>query len=109
MLPFPFVVVGENLFEPVCLDRSHCSVYEGGIMKHEELLPATVTPKGAHFPEIWRSLSRLTFLDRYCLHRLTFYRAALSLMKRVMFVSAYRSLAAGESEPVIDVASGLSF
>ena len=79
MLPLPLVLVDENPFEPVCLARSHCLVHEGGIMKYDELLPATVTPKGAHFPETWRSLSRLTFLDRHCLHRLPFYLAVYTL------------------------------
>ena len=47
VLPFPFMLVGENLFEPVRLAGSYCLVHEGGIMKHNELLLATVTPKDA--------------------------------------------------------------
>ena len=45
-------------------------------MKEDELFAATVTSKSAHFPEIWCPLSRLTLLDRHCIHRLTFYLAA---------------------------------
>ena len=69
VLPFPFVLLGKNLFEPVRLSRSSCLVHECGIMKDDELLTATVTPKSAHLLEIWCSLSRLTLLDRHCFHR----------------------------------------
>jgi hypothetical protein len=48
-------------------------------MKDGELLSAIVTPKGTHLPEIRRSLSRLTLLDRHCLHRLSFYLFARPL------------------------------
>ena len=73
MLPFSFVLFGKNFFEPVRLSLSGCLVPERGIMKHDELLAATVTPKSAHRFEIWCPLFRLTLLDRHCFHRLTFY------------------------------------
>ena len=76
VLPFPFVLLGKNLLEPVRLSLSSCLVCECGIMKDAELLTATVTPQSAHFFEIWCPLSPLTLLDRHCVHRLTFYLAA---------------------------------
>ena len=76
MLLFPFVLFGKNLFEPVRLSRSDYLIHKGGVMKDDELLTARITPKSAHLPEIWRSLSRLTLLDGHCLHRLIFYLAA---------------------------------
>ena len=79
VLPFPFVLLGKNLFEPVRLSLSSCLICECGIMKDAELLTATVTPKSAHFFEIWCPLSPLTLLDRHCVHRLTFYLAAYPL------------------------------
>jgi hypothetical protein len=79
VLPFPFVLLGKSLFEPVRLSLSGCLVCECGIMKDDELLTAPVTPKSAHFFEIWCPLSSLTLLDRYCVHRLTFYLAAYPL------------------------------
>src|SRR2546423_11280869 len=71
VIPVPFVLFDKNPFEPVRLARSGCLVHEGEIMKHDELLTASITPKGAHLHEIRRSLPRLTLLDRHCLHRLT--------------------------------------
>jgi hypothetical protein len=79
VLPFPFVLFGKNLFEPVRLSRGDCLVREGGIMKDDELLTATITPKGAHLREMWCSLYRLTLLDRQSPHRLTFYLAVYPL------------------------------
>jgi hypothetical protein len=79
VLPFPFVLFGKNLFEPVRLTRSGCLVREGGIMKDDELLTATITPKGAHLREMWCWLYRLTLLDRQSPHRLTFYLAVYPL------------------------------
>jgi hypothetical protein len=76
VLPFPFVLLGKNLFQPVRLPLGNRLVHEGGIMKHGELLAATVTAKGAHFRESRCPFSGLTLLDCYCLHRLTFYLAA---------------------------------
>jgi hypothetical protein len=55
-------------------------VHEGGIVKHDELLTASITPKGAPLGEIRRSLPRLTLLDCHRLHRLTFYLALRSLV-----------------------------
>lgn len=79
VLPFPFVLLGKNLFEPVRLSLSGCLVCECGIMKDDELLTAPVTPKSAHLFEIWCPLSPLTLLDRHCVHRLSFYLAAYPL------------------------------
>jgi hypothetical protein len=63
VFPAPFVLFGKNLFEPVRLAHSGRPVHEGGIVKHDELLTASITPKGAHLGEIRRSLPRLTLLD----------------------------------------------
>jgi len=76
VLPFPFVLLGKNFFQPVRLPLSDFLVHEGGVLKHDELLAATFTAKSAHLPESWRLLSGLPLLDRHCLHRLTFYPAA---------------------------------
>ncbi len=74
-LLFPVVFLGKNLFEQVRLARSSSLVHERGIMPDDELLAAGITPKRAHLPEIWCSLSRLPLLDRHRFHRLTFYLA----------------------------------
>jgi hypothetical protein len=79
---FAFVFLGKNLFEPTRLLLCDCLVYAGGIMKDDELLTATITSEGAHLLEVGRSLSRLTFLDRYSLHALTFYLSAHSSLRR---------------------------
>jgi hypothetical protein len=63
VFPVPFVLFGKNLFEPVRLAHSCRPVHEGGIVKHDELLTATITPKGAHLREIRRSLSGLALPD----------------------------------------------
>ena len=76
MLPFPFVFLGKNLFEPLRLSCRRLVVHESWVMKDDELFAATVTPKRAHFPETWCPLSCLTLLDRDCIHRLIFYLAA---------------------------------
>ena len=51
MLPFPFVFLGKNLFEPLRLSFRRFLVRDCGIMKDDELLAATVTPKRAHLLE----------------------------------------------------------
>jgi hypothetical protein len=76
VLVFPFVFLGKNLFEPERLSRGGSLVHQHGIMKHNELLAASITPKRTHLPEMRRSLSRLPLLDRYRFHRLTFYLSA---------------------------------
>jgi hypothetical protein len=53
VLPFPFVLLGKNLFQPVRLPLRDFLVHEGGVMKHDELLAATVTAKSSHFLECW--------------------------------------------------------
>ena len=50
MFLFPFVLFGKDLFEPVRLSRGGCLVHKGGIVKDDELLTATVTPKSCPFP-----------------------------------------------------------
>ena len=99
MLPFPFVFLGKNFFEPVRLSLSHCLVCECGVVKDDEHFATTVTPKSAHFLEIWSRLSRLTFLDRHCFHCLTFYLATWILFSplRAQFATEpnYRSSAVG--------------
>lgn len=73
MLPLPFVFLGKNLFEPERLSRGDALICEGGIMPEDKLLTASITAKRAHLPEMRRSLSHLTLLDRHRFHRLTFY------------------------------------
>ncbi len=75
MFPFPFVFLGKNPFEPVCLPLCSFLITECRVLKDNELLAATVTPKRAHFLESWCSLSHLTLLDRNCFHPLIFYLA----------------------------------
>ena len=70
VLPVAFVLLRKNLFKPVCLSLSHCLVHEGRMVKDNELLTTAVTPKSTHFFESWCPLSRLTLLDRHCLHGL---------------------------------------
>lgn len=76
VLAFTIVFFSKNLFKPLRLSRSNCLVHNGGIMKDDELLPATITPKSAHGVEIWCSLSRLTLLDRHGFHLLPLYLSA---------------------------------
>ena len=68
MLPFSFVFLGKNLFEPLRLSCRRSVVHERRVMKDDELLAATVTPKYAHFLESWCLLLCLTLLDRHGFH-----------------------------------------
>jgi hypothetical protein len=70
VLPVPFVLVGENLFEPMSLALSDDLVHECGIVLDDKFLTATVTPKSTHLLKAGRPLSHLTFFDGYCSHRL---------------------------------------
>ena len=79
MPAFPFVFLGKNFFEPLRLSSRCFLVHKRGIMKHDELLPASITPKGAHLREIRRSFPRLPLLDRHCFHHGTFYLAVRPL------------------------------
>jgi hypothetical protein len=76
VFPLPFVLFGENLFQPVRLTRRRTVVNKDGIVKNGELLTATVAPQSAHLLEFWCALSRLTLLDRHRFHRMIFYLAA---------------------------------
>jgi hypothetical protein len=69
---FAFVLFSKNPFEPTRLLLGGCLVFASGFMKDDVLLTATITSEGAHLLEVGRSLSRLTFLDRYRLHALHF-------------------------------------
>jgi hypothetical protein len=66
VLPFPFVLLGKNLFQPVRLPLCNCFVHESWIVKNNELLAAMrATPD--------RSLKSLSsFLD--VLFALAFFR-----------------------------------
>ena len=68
VLSIPFVFLGKNFFEPVCLLLCRFLVGESGVMKDRELLATTVTPERAHLLESWCPLSHLTLLDRHCFH-----------------------------------------
>jgi hypothetical protein len=106
MRPFPFVLFGKNLFEPVRLSRSDCPVHKGGIMKDDELLTATITPKSAHLLETRRSLFRLTLLDCHSLHRLIFYLAAHPLFSLFrQDVISLESPGDWTDNPVVDAAA----
>src|SRR5256885_16797704 len=75
VLPVPFVFLGKNLFEPSRLSLRRFLVRHCGVMKDDELLSATVTPKRTHLLESGCPLSRLTLFERHCFHRLIFYLA----------------------------------
>jgi hypothetical protein len=60
MLAFPFVFLGKNLFEPLRLSCRCSVVRKSRLMKDDELLAATVTPKRAHFLESWCPVFGLT-------------------------------------------------
>jgi hypothetical protein len=68
MPTFPFVFLGKNLFEPLRLSCCRFFVHESRVMKDDELLAATVTPKRAHFLERWCPLFCLALLDRHGFH-----------------------------------------
>ena len=69
MLPFPFVFLGKNLFQPVCLSLRRMLVHDCRVLKQHELLATAITPKRTHFSEgSGCPLLRLTFLDRHCFH-----------------------------------------
>ena len=62
MLPFSFVLLSENFFEPLRLSICRFLIGETGVLQDDELFAATVTPKRAHFLECWCPLSGLHFL-----------------------------------------------
>lgn len=43
MLPFLFVLLGENFFQPVRLSPGNCLIHEGEVVKHNEFFAATLT------------------------------------------------------------------
>ena len=78
MLPFAFVLLGKNFYEPMGLTLSDTPVQKCGIVSDDKFLAAVVTAKSAHLCKAGCTLPRLTLLDRHCLHRLTFYLAVRS-------------------------------
>ena len=74
MFPGSFVFFGQNFFQPERLTLGGHLVDGCGIVKDDELLPTTVTAKGAHFFAAGCPLSGLTLLDGDGIHQLTFYR-----------------------------------
>lgn len=73
---FSFVFLRKNLFKPMRLSLRRFLVNDSRVLKHDELLAATITPKRAHFLEAGCPLFGLSFLDRHCFHRLIFYPAS---------------------------------
>lgn len=74
MCPGSFVFFGQNLFQPEGLALGGRPVHGCGIVKDDELLPTTVTTKGAHFLAAGCPHSGLTLLDGHGIHPPTFYR-----------------------------------
>ena len=70
VLPFPFVLLGKNLFEPMRLTLSDCLIHKCRIVEDDKSLTAIVAAKSTHLCKGGRTLSRLTFLYSYCSHRL---------------------------------------
>ena len=69
MLPFAFALLGKNFFEPMCLTLSHCLIHKCRLVEDDKSLTAMVAAKSTHLCKGGRTLSRLTFLYRYCSHR----------------------------------------
>ena len=68
VLPFSFVLLSKNLFDPLRLAICRFLIGETGVLQDDELFAATVTPKRAHFLECWCPLSGVPFLDGHCFH-----------------------------------------
>ena len=85
--PLAVVLVGKNFFEPARLPFGGSFVHKSGIVKNDKLLAASVTAKSPHFVEVGGPLSRLTLLDRHCLHAQTFYLSSPILLKTGMSAS----------------------
>jgi len=70
VLPFAFVLLGKNLFEPMCLTLSDCLIHKCRIVENDKYLTAIVAAKSTHLCKGGCTLSRLTSLYRHCSHRL---------------------------------------
>ena len=70
VLPFAFMLLGKNFFEPMGLMLSDCLIHIFRIVKDDKFLTAIVTAKSTHLCKAGRTLPRLTLLYRYCSHRL---------------------------------------
>ena len=70
MLPFAFVFLGKNFYEPMGLTLSDSPIQKCGIVSDDKFLAAIVTAKSAHLCKAGRTLPCLTPLDRHCFHRL---------------------------------------
>ena len=70
VLPFAFMLLGKNFFEPMGLMLSDCLVHKFRIVKDGKFLTAIVTAKSAHLQQAGRPLARLALLYRCRSHRL---------------------------------------
>jgi len=70
VLPFAFMLLGKNFFEPMGLMLSDCLIHIFRIVKDDKFLTAIVTAKSTRLCKAGRTLPRLTLLYRYCSHRL---------------------------------------
>ena len=70
MLPFAFVFLGKNFYEPMGLTFSDTPIQKCGIVSDDKFLAAIVTAQSAHLCKAGRTLPRLSLLYPYCSHRL---------------------------------------
>jgi len=70
VLPFAFVLLGENFFEPTGVTLGDCLVQKCRVVNNDKFLTATVTAKSAQLCKTGRTFSRLALLYGYCSHRL---------------------------------------
>jgi hypothetical protein len=77
MLPFAFVLLGKDFYEPIGLTLSDTRIQKYGIVSDDKFLAAIDTAKSAHLSKAGRTLPHLTLLYRYCSHRLLHFIEAL--------------------------------
>ena len=73
VLPFAFVLLGKNFVGPMSLTLSDSLIHKCRIVEDDKCLTAIVAAKSTHLCKGGRTLSRLTFLYRYCSHRFLHY------------------------------------
>ena len=70
MLPFAFVLLGKNFYEPMGLTLSDTPIQKCEIVSDDKFLATLVTAKSTHLCKTGRTLPRLALFYRYCSHRL---------------------------------------
>ena len=96
MLPFAFVLLGKNFYEPMGLTLSDTPIQKCGIVSDDKFLAAIVTAKSAHLCKAGRTLPRLTFLYGYGSHRY-YILSGQSLEAAIISMSAMGDITSTEN------------